>query len=79
MPDWRDALCMTSLDRPDYLPPPPREAAINGRAQCLRYGLLAGLLLAPPLALYLGQLSGETLERLARDGRTATATLVPRG
>ena len=68
-----------AADRPDYLPPPPRPATLNTRAGWSRAGLLAGLLLAPPLVLYLGQMSAAELRRLIGQGRTTTGTIVPRG
>jgi hypothetical protein len=74
-----DTPSSTTADHPDYLPPPPRPAQLNARAAWSRAGLLAGLLLAPPFVLYLGQTSGEELRALTSQGRTANGAIVPRG
>ncbi|HTU92313.1 MAG TPA: hypothetical protein VMF69_19685 [Gemmataceae bacterium] len=72
-------LSFAAEDRPDYLPPPPRPATLKACAVWSRAGLLAGLVLAPPLVLYLGQISATDLRALIEQGRTTTAAIVPRG
>ncbi|HWG43251.1 MAG TPA: hypothetical protein VN688_10735 [Gemmataceae bacterium] len=73
------AITFASAERPDYLSAPPRPVALNLRAGWLRAGFLAGLLLAPPLVLFLGQTSGENLRALAAQGSSTTGQLVLRG
>jgi hypothetical protein len=79
---------MNSVDRslsfpgaahPDYLPPPPRPATLNPYAVWSRAGLLAGLVLAPPFVLYLGQISTANLRALIGQGHTTTGALVTGG
>jgi hypothetical protein len=69
---------LTSGDRPDYLPPPPRAAVLKDRVGWYRAGLLASLLL-PPLVLFLGENSGAELRKLVEQGRTTTGTIARRG
>lgn len=73
------ASSLTSGDRPDYLPPPPRAAVLKDRVGWYRAGLLAGLLLAPPLVLYMGEKSGDDLRMLVEQGRTTTGQIPRRG
>jgi hypothetical protein len=74
-----DATAFSSVDRPDYLPPPPRSAVLNTRAGWWRAGLLAGLLLAPPFVLYLGETKAVELRTLVEKGCTTTANIPRRG
>jgi hypothetical protein len=64
---------------PDYLPPPPRSVAPNLRALWMRVGFLAGMLLGPPLALWIGQVSAEDLRTLAARGHSTTGQFAVRG
>lgn len=73
------SLSFAAADHPDYLPPPPRPVALNARAVWSRAGLLAGLVLMPPLVLYLSQLSATDLRALLRQGRTTSGAIAPRG
>lgn len=64
---------------PDSLPPPPRSVAPNLRAYWMRGGVLAGMVLGPLLALWIGQWSSENLRTLAAQGRSTTGQVVVRG
>lgn len=64
---------------PDYLPPPPREVTPNFRAMWMRAGFLAGMLLGPLLALWIGQVSAENLRTLAVQGRSTTGQFAVTG
>lgn len=57
---------------PDYLPPPPREVAPSLHAMWMRAGFLAGMLLGPLLALWIGQVSSDKLRTLVAQGRSTT-------
>lgn len=65
-------LSPSSSPSPDSLPPPPREVTPNFRAMGMRAGFLAGMLLGPLLALWIGQMGAENLRTLAARGRTTT-------